>query len=142
MTNPQAALDHLDADSQAALERLFELIRFESISTDPAYAGECRKTAEWLAADLAGMGFTTRVADTPRHPIVVAQHDGPGPHVLFYGHYDVQPVDPLELWTNGAPFAPEIQDRDGVRVIHGRGSSGVRSAMARQRSSASSASPD
>ena len=123
MTDPQAALDHLDADAQAALDRLFELIRFESISTDPAYAGACRETAQWLADDLAGMGFAARVADTPRHPIVVAHYDGPGPHVLFYGHYDVQPVDPIELWTNGAPFEPEIQTHDGVKVIHGRGSS-------------------
>ena len=121
MTTPQAALDHLDADAQNALDRLFELIRFESISTDPAYAGECRKTAEWHAADLQSMGFDARVADTPRHPMVVAHHDGAGPHVLFYGHYDVQPVDPLDLWTNGAPFEPEIQTQNGQQVIHGRG---------------------
>ena len=121
MTSPQAALAHLDADRQGALDRLFELVRFESISTDPAYSEECRKTAEWHAADLASMGFSSRVADTPRHPIVVAHHDGPGPHVLFYGHYDVQPVDPLELWTNGAPFEPGIQTQNGQQVIHGRG---------------------
>lgn len=123
MTDPTAALAYLDGDASAALDRLFQLIRFESISTDPAYAGECRKTAEWLAADLAGMGFTARVADTPRHPIVVAHHDGPGPHVLFYGHYDVQPVDPLDLWTNGAPFEPAVRTVGGVEVIHGRGAS-------------------
>lgn len=121
MTDPQSALARLDADADAALERLFQLIRFESISTDPSYAGECRKTAEWHAADLTGMGFSARVADTPGHPIVVAHHDGPGPHVLFYGHYDVQPVDPLELWTSGAPFEPAIQTRSGIQVVHGRG---------------------
>ena len=121
MTDPQAALSHLDANTDATLERLFQLIRMESISTDPAYAGECRKTAEWHAADLGSFGFTARVADTPGHPIVVAHHDGPGPHVLFYGHYDVQPVDPLELWTNGAPFEPAVQTRNGIEVIHGRG---------------------
>ena len=122
MTNPEAALAHLDADADAALERLFELLRFESISTDPAYAAECRKTAEWHAADLAAMGFEARVADTAGHPMVVAHHDGPGPHVLFYGHYDVQPVDPLDLWTHGKPFAPEVQTRpNGHKVIHGRG---------------------
>ncbi|MEM1161483.1 MAG: dipeptidase [Pseudomonadota bacterium] len=122
-----AALDHLDADLENALERLFVLMRFESISTDPAYAGECRKTAEWHAADLNGIGFEARVADTPRHPMVVAHHHEAGPdapHVLFYGHYDVQPVDPLNLWTNGKPFEPAVLTRDdGSRMIHGRGSS-------------------
>ncbi|MEM7056879.1 MAG: M20/M25/M40 family metallo-hydrolase [Pseudomonadota bacterium] len=114
-------LSHLDADLDHAIDRLFELLRFESISTDPAYAGECRKTAEWHAADLTSMGFKARVADTPRHPMVVAHYDGPGRHVLFYGHYDVQPVDPLDLWTNGKPFEPKIMDVDGVKQIHGRG---------------------
>ena len=122
MQNPQPALDNLDADADAALDRLFQLLRFESVSTDPAYAGECRKAADWLAADLDSMGFDARVASTPRHPMVVAHHEGTGPHVLFYGHYDVQPVDPLELWTNGQPFEPAVLTReDGSRVIHGRG---------------------
>ena len=122
MTDTTAALAHLDADLDNAVARLFELIRFESISTDPAYAPECRKAAEWLAADLASIGFTSRVADTQGHPMVVAHHDGPGPHLLFYGHYDVQPIDPIELWTNGAPFDPAILTRpDGTRAIHGRG---------------------
>lgn len=121
MTDTTKALDALDADLDGALARLFELLRYESISTDPAYAGECRKCAEWHAADLASIGFEARVADTPGHPIVVAHHDGPGPHVLFYGHYDVQPVDPLELWTAGAPFEPAILERGGRKIIHGRG---------------------
>ena len=77
MTNLSAVLDHLDNDLDAAIERLFHLIRFESISTDPAYAGECRKAAEWHAADLKSIGFEARVADTPRHPIVVGHHPGP-----------------------------------------------------------------
>ncbi len=115
-------LSHLDADLDNALDRLFELLRFESISTDPAYAGECRKTAEWHASDLTQMGFQARVADTPRHPMVVAHYDGPGRHVLFYGHYDVQPVDPLDLWTNGKPFEPQIiEGANGAKQIHGRG---------------------
>ena len=84
-----------------SLERLFALLRIKSISTDPAYAAECRKAAEWLVDDLTTIGFDASVRDTPGHPMVVAHHDGPSPdspHVLFYGHYDVQPVDPLELW--------------------------------------------
>ena len=86
--------------STSSLERLFELLRIRSISTDPAYAAECRKAAEWLVADLKTIGFDASVRDTTGHPMVVAHHDGPAgaPHVLFYGHYDVQPVDPLDLW--------------------------------------------
>ncbi|MEO1491879.1 MAG: M20/M25/M40 family metallo-hydrolase [Pseudomonadota bacterium] len=115
-------LDHLDSDLDGAVARLFDLIRIESISTDPAYAGACRQAAEWLSKDLGDIGFSSRVADTPRHPIVVAHHDGPGPHVLFYGHYDVQPVDPLDLWTNGAPFEPKIlEGAGGAKMLHGRG---------------------
>ncbi len=116
-------LSHLDADADQAVERLFELLRFQSISTDPAYDAECQKAAEWLAKDLKGIGFEARVAETPGHPIVVA-HDmtADGPHLLFYGHYDVQPVDPLNLW-NIDPFDPGIRSRDdGSRFISGRGS--------------------
>lgn len=124
MTELNAVLDHLDSDLDAAIERLFHLIRYESISTDPAYTAECRKAAEWHAADLESIGFEARVADTPRHPIVVGHHPGPdsAPHVLFYGHYDVQPVDPLDLWTHGKPFEPAILTRpDGSKMLHGRG---------------------
>lgn len=124
MADLASVLSHLDADSDNAVERLFELLRFPSISTDPAYKDACRKAAEWLAADLKDIGFDARVADTPGQPIVVA-HDlsADGPHLLFYGHYDVQPVDPLSLWESD-PFDPAIRTReDGSRYISGRGSS-------------------
>ncbi len=122
MTDLKPVLDRLDADVDKALERLFALIRFQSISTDPAYAGECHKAAEWLAADLDSIGFEARVAPSEGHPMVVA-HDlsADGPHLLFYGHYDVQPADPLELWER-EPFDPAIVTReDGSRVISARG---------------------
>ena len=118
-------LDRLDADLDKSLARLFEFVRIRSISTDPAYAGECRKAAEWLVADLKTIGFDASVRDTPGHPMVVAHHAGPAgaPHVLFYGHYDVQPVDPLELWTSD-PFDPAVKELEpGRKVITGRGSS-------------------
>ena len=126
MTDLTAVLDQLDADTDNAIARLFDLVRIPSVSTDPAYADHCRTAAEWHRDDLEGIGFTARVADTPRHPIVVGHHDGPdgAPHVLFYGHYDVQPVDPLDLWTNGAPFEPKLITRpDGTQMMHGRGTS-------------------
>ncbi len=117
-------LDRLDRDLDKSLERLFNLLRIKSISTDPAFAAECRKAAEWLVTDLKTIGFDASVRDTPGHPMVVAHHDGPAgsPHVLFYGHYDVQPVDPLELWSDD-PFDPAVKEREGVKVITGRGSS-------------------
>ena len=102
-------LETIDRDLDASLERLFALLRIESISTDPAYAGAVKRAAEWLAADLAGVRFDASVRPTPGHPMVVA-HDPArpaGPHVLFYGHYDVQPVDPLGEWTS-PPFEPKI----------------------------------
>jgi len=115
-------LDRLDADLDASLERLFALMRTRSISTDPAYAAECRKAAEWLAADLAEIGFDARVQETDTLPLVLA-HDlsVEGPHLLFYGHYDVQPVDPLELWDTD-PFEPRIVEAEpGRKQIGGRG---------------------
>ena len=118
-------LDTLDQQFDASLNRLKTLLAIPSISTDPAYAAECRRTAEHLAADLRSIGFSASVRDTKGHPMVVGHHDGAtadAPHVLFYGHYDVQPVDPLELWT-ADPFVAEVTTRDGVEVITGRGAS-------------------
>lgn len=124
MSELDAVLARIEADADAALERLLTLLRIRSISTDPAYAGECRACADWHAGDLRSIGFEANIHDTPGHPIVVA-HDRStkGPSALFYGHYDVQPVDPLELWEHD-PFAPFVETRaDGTRAIRGRGAS-------------------
>jgi acetylornithine deacetylase/succinyl-diaminopimelate desuccinylase-like protein len=117
-----AVLDRIDADLAQALERLSALLRIPSISTDPAYAADCARAAEWLAADLGSLGFQARSAPTPGHPMVVA-HGGEGDrHLLFYGHYDVQPVDPLDLWHRD-PFDPVVEDTPKGRVIRARGAS-------------------
>ena len=117
-----AVLANVDANLEAALDRLFATLRLKSISTDPAYAAETRACAEWHAADLREIGFDASVRDTPGHPIVVGhRREGSGPSVLFYGHYDVQPVDPLELW-DADPFDPKIVTRpDGTKKLVGRG---------------------
>ncbi len=126
MTDLTPVLDRADKNLDKSLERLFELVRIPSISTDPSYKADCRKAAEWLVSALTELGFTASVRDTPGHPMVVAHHEAgraDAPHVLFYGHYDVQPVDPLELWEND-PFAPAIKELDGGRkIITGRGTS-------------------
>jgi acetylornithine deacetylase/succinyl-diaminopimelate desuccinylase-like protein len=115
-------LDRIDADLPAALDRLMELLRIPSISTDPAFKPDCDRAADWLVADLAGIGFEARKCPTPGHPMVVAHRMGPdgSPHLLFYGHYDVQPVDPLTLWHRD-PFDPEVQQDGARQVIRGRG---------------------
>jgi acetylornithine deacetylase/succinyl-diaminopimelate desuccinylase-like protein len=122
----QPVLDRIDADFDNALQRLFALLRIKSISADPAFAGECKAAADHLAADIATLGFETEVRPTAGHPAIVAKRNGGAdkgarPHVLFYGHYDVQPVDPLELWHR-PPFEPAIADHaDGRKIIVARG---------------------
>ncbi|MEM7490829.1 MAG: M20/M25/M40 family metallo-hydrolase [Pseudomonadota bacterium] len=119
MTDPMPAiLDRVDAGQSAALDRLLDLLRIPSISTDPAHARDCVAAADWLVAALAEIGFEAGRRDTAGHPIVVG-HGGRGArHVLFYGHYDVQPVDPLDLWDRD-PFDPVVADG----VIRARGAS-------------------
>ena len=117
-----AVLARIDEDQPAALERLFALLRIPSISTDPAYKPDCAAAADWLVADLETLGFTAKSHATPGHPMVVAQGGEGGPHLLFYGHYDVQPVDPIDLWSR-APFDPELQETPKGRVIRARGAS-------------------
>ena len=117
MASIDAVLQTIDQNRPAALERLFELLAIPSISTDAAYAPQCERAAEWLARELTGLGFDAKVHATAGRPMVLghakaAHRDAP--HVLFYGHYDVQPVDPLNLW-NTDPFKPELQD--GQRIV-------------------------
>jgi acetylornithine deacetylase/succinyl-diaminopimelate desuccinylase-like protein len=115
-------LGDIDTDLDNALARLFDWLKIQSISTDPAYKGECRKAAEWVRGELESLGFKAHLSDTSLHPVVVGHKPKPGaPHVLFYGHYDVQPVDPLELWDT-PPFEPQLGELEaGRKVIRGRG---------------------
>ena len=119
----QPVLDHIDADFDNSLERLFALLRIKSISADPAYADDCKAAADHLAKDIATLGFAAEVRPTAGHPAIVAKANGGKgrPHVLFYGHYDVQPVDPLNLWHR-PPFEPVVTDHaDGRKIIVARG---------------------
>jgi acetylornithine deacetylase/succinyl-diaminopimelate desuccinylase-like protein len=121
-----AVLDRIDHDLDASVDRLFALLRIQSVSTDPAFAPQCRTAAEHVAADLRSLGFETSVRPTEGHPVVVGkspvdkggngQGNGKAPRVLFYGHYDVQPVDPLDLWKT-PPFEPRLETLDGGRKI-------------------------
>lgn len=119
-SNLDAVLAKIDADLDVSLDRLMGLLRLQSVSTDPAYKDGINKAADWLVADLASLGVDASKRETPLHPIVIGHVGNTGPHLLFYGHYDVQPVDPIDLWDHD-PFAPLIEDRDGKKVIRGRG---------------------
>lgn len=117
----QDVLDYLDEQKNAAIDRLRQWLSIPSISTDPAYVGEMSRAADWVQQCLVSSGLDAEVLPTGGHPVVLgySQEDASlpdAPTVLFYGHYDVQPPDPVDLWTH-APFAPTI--RDGA--IYARG---------------------
>ncbi|MDG6094294.1 dipeptidase [Acetobacter sp. AN02] len=123
MAGTETALHHADDMLEKSLERLFAFLRIPSVSTQPAHAADCRAAADWLVQDLTSLGFKAEARTTPGHPIVLAHRPGPdgAPHVLFYGHYDVQPVDPISLW-HSAPFEPVLKTReDGTKEIVARG---------------------
>jgi acetylornithine deacetylase/succinyl-diaminopimelate desuccinylase-like protein len=122
MSALDAVLSRIDQDIDQSVERLFALLRIASVSTDPAFAPQCRAAAEHVAADLATIGFDAAVRPTDGHPVVVGKSNAAdGPRVLFYGHYDVQPVDPLNLWKT-PPFEPRIETLpDGRKIIVARG---------------------
>jgi acetylornithine deacetylase/succinyl-diaminopimelate desuccinylase-like protein len=117
MSTLDAVLNRIDQDIDASVERLFALLRIASVSTDPAFKENCRAAAEHVAGDLRSIGFSAEVRPTKGHPVVVGKANGAsGPRVLFYGHYDVQPVDPLDLWKT-PPFEPRIETLPGGRKI-------------------------
>jgi len=122
----QKVLDHLAADAPAALKRLHEFLAIPSVSADPQYKEGVQRAAAWVAGQLTELGLSADICATAGHPVVLARTQDkdlldPGQahtRVLFYGHYDVQPADPLELWTT-PPFEPTV--RDGA--IYARGAS-------------------
>jgi len=117
MKNTQA---FISANQDRFLAELLDFLRIPSISADPAYAGSVRKAAEWLAAKLQDAGLDhVRLEETAGFPIVYGEKmvDPSAPTILVYGHYDVQPADPLDLWDS-PPFEPVIKNE----VIYARGS--------------------
>jgi len=105
----QKALEFIQDHKNQSLEKMKELISIPSVSTDPERAGDIKEAAEWLRKELESLGMTrVEIHPTPRHPIVYAENLSAGkdrPTVLIYGHYDVQPEDPIEDW-NTDPFTP------------------------------------
>lgn len=106
-----------------SVERLKALLRIPSIGTDPAFKVQTLEAAGWLVETLRSIGFEAGLRETPGQPAVVAHHPGPGgdgPRLLYYGHYDVQPAEPLDLWTT-PPFEPAVIDGPHGRRIVARG---------------------
>jgi acetylornithine deacetylase/succinyl-diaminopimelate desuccinylase-like protein len=104
---------YLEASHDARLASYIEFLRIPSVSGLPEHAPDCRRAAEWLAERLAAAGLEhVEVAETGGHPVVYADwlHAPGAPTVLVYGHYDVQPPDPLEEWER-APFEPLVKGR-------------------------------
>jgi acetylornithine deacetylase/succinyl-diaminopimelate desuccinylase-like protein len=124
MHSTEQVLAHADTNLPASLDRLFQLLRIPSVSCDASYAMQCRDAASWIANELSSIGFNASVRSTIGNPIVVAHHkETSGPHVLFYGHYDVQPAEPVDEW-NSDPFEPVLKHQlDGETHIVARGAS-------------------
>lgn len=141
MTTPthdlEPVLSHIDQQLEESISRLETFLKIPSISTDPAFKADCRTAAQWLVDQLVELGFDASLRETPGHPMVVAHYiadcslpDASGskaddnknfPHILFYGHYDVQPADPLEKWDT-PPFEPARRTgKDGRDRIFARG---------------------
>jgi len=133
--NLDALFSHIDRDFDNAVERLKSFLRIPSVSTDPKYKNDVKRAAEHVAADLRSIGFVTTVHETPGHPMVVGRHEGGAtarrdagrpqfgaghPRLLYYGHYDVQPPEPLELWKS-PPFEPTIEKSPHGKKITARG---------------------
>jgi acetylornithine deacetylase/succinyl-diaminopimelate desuccinylase-like protein len=107
-----AVLDYLNDNRDRFRDELFEFLRIPSVSARSEHNGDVRRAADWLAERLRNAGLQASVEETPGHPIVLAEWRGAGPNaptILLYGHYDVQPVEPLDLWT-APPFEPAVRD--------------------------------
>lgn len=125
MLHPGTVLAQIDQQFPESLERLFALLRFASVATDPKFDADCAAAANWLVDALRNMGFAAGLRPTTGQPLVVGTYSPEGggklPHILFYGHYDVQPADPVELWTS-PPFEPRIRKAEnGKDCIFARG---------------------
>ena len=117
----QDALSWLEKHESESIERLMQWLAIPSVGTDPAHNADTARAGQWAADHLKASGFeiemcATGSGDAPGHPIVMASSPGSdeyfGPHILFYGHYDVQPADPIELWESD-PFTPILKPAEG-----------------------------
>jgi len=114
----QSIEQYLESHRAQFEDELFELLRIPSISADDAHRGDIRRAADWVAGQFRSLGLSVEMLETARHPIVLAESPpvAGAPTVLVYGHFDVQPPDPLDEWLS-PPFEPTR--RDGNVVARG-----------------------
>lgn len=112
-------LNHIETSFPQSLDRLADILAIPSVSTDPDRTAEVRRAAQWFNDVFAELGFESRVVDTPGHPVVLASMPAPAgaPTILYYGHYDVQPEDPIELWDSPPFEATVVDDPNGGRIV-------------------------
>ena len=115
-------LEYIDQNDSLLLENLTDFLKIQSVSTDPIFSHHCESAANWLVSVLVNLGFEAKTHKTSGHPIVLASAGEGATHLLFYGHYDVQPADPLEEWNHN-PFEPMIESGPNGKVIRARGAS-------------------
>lgn len=121
-------LSEIDRNLEVATAKLFDLISIPSISSEPESKPAIERAAAWLERELAVMGFAAETVQTAGHPVVMARStagddaSGDLPRLLFYGHYDVQPIGDRDQWVH-PPFEPEVIEEDGLHRFYGRGAS-------------------
>ncbi|MFO7609526.1 MAG: dipeptidase [Candidatus Krumholzibacteriia bacterium] len=116
----EKVLAHLDAHRQQHVDQLCEFLRIPSVSSQAEHKDDVRRACAFVADELRALGLDVEVVETDGHPLVYAQGEQRPDRrtLLFYGHYDVQPVDPLELWRT-PPFEPRVEDG----IVYARGAS-------------------
>lgn len=132
MPNRDDVFDDIDLNFDVTVAKLLELIAIPSISSEPSGEAGIARAAEWLKQELGTNGLPAQIVATKGHPVVLARSavvaGAKRPSLLFYGHYDVQPVGDLAQWTH-APFAPRVIEEDGLHRLYGRGSSDSKSQL-------------
>jgi acetylornithine deacetylase/succinyl-diaminopimelate desuccinylase-like protein len=127
MSTIDAILNHVDANMPASVDKFLRLLTFRSVSSQPDGKEGIAACADWLRTELDSLGFVGRVVKTDGHPLVLGTSRGRrGRRVLLYGHYDVQPAEPLDAWT-APPFQPQIRHEDGLTRVYARGASDSKS---------------
>lgn len=125
-------LREIDRNLDASIAKLFDLISIPSISSDTGNEPDIARAAQWLLRELSSMGFAAEIVQTKGHPVVLARSPSNSGEnrksLLFYGHYDVQPIGDLAQWTH-PPFAPEIIDDNGLKRFYGRGAADSKSQL-------------
>ena len=132
MPDLESVLDVLDARFDTSVRKLLDLIALPSISSEASGKAGIAQAAEWLRDELTGMGLSAQVVETTGHPVVLARStehlDIKRPRLLFYGHYDVQPIGDPADWKH-PPFKPQLIEEDGLQRFYGRGASDSKSQL-------------